>query len=153
MECPSRDPQAGRAGHFLGPGTSSKRERVRPAILSITHNSTALAETANPVPGTFARVVPGNVSPTSLGVADRVFVTDAARLRGLNAVQIAEQLEIPASSSFKIIEFSSEGIAGIATPIRNPSPGQNGDIQLCHCRRGWAEITHGICPWEPGPSD
>ncbi len=75
------------------------------------------------VPGTLARVVPGNISPTTLGVTDHVFVTDAALLRGLNAAQIAEKLEIPASTSFKIIEFSSEGVSGIAVPIRNASPG------------------------------
>ncbi|MGA2231753.1 MAG: polymorphic toxin type 10 domain-containing protein [Tepidisphaeraceae bacterium] len=44
-------------------------------------------------------------------------------LRGLNAAQIAEKLEIPASSSFRIIEFPSQGVNGIAVPIRNPSPG------------------------------
>lgn len=56
------------------------------------------------------------------GTTERVFVTDAARLRGLNAAEIAEQLEIPSSLSFKIIEFGSEGIS-VATPIRNSSPG------------------------------
>jgi len=55
--------------------------------------------------------------------APRQFVTDAFLLRGLSAAQIAEKLEIPATSSFKVIEFSSEGINGIAVPIRNPSPG------------------------------
>jgi hypothetical protein len=67
--------------------------------------------------------VPGNLNPTTLGVTERVFVTDASLLRGLNTAQIAERLEIPASRSFRIIEFGSEGINGIATPIRNPSPG------------------------------
>lgn len=75
------------------------------------------------VPSTFARVVPGTLSPTTLGVTDRVFVTDALSLRGLSAGQIADQLEIPAGASFKIIEFDSAGISGIATPIRSASPG------------------------------
>jgi len=75
------------------------------------------------VPKTIARVVPGNINLTTLGITDQVFVTDAFLLRGLSAAQIAEKLEIPATSSFKVIEFSSEGINGIAVPIRNPSPG------------------------------
>jgi hypothetical protein len=80
----------------------------------------------NPVPETFARVVPGNLSPRSLGVTDRVFVTDAAMLRGLSPAQIALKLEIPAQKSFQVIEFSTHGIDGIATPIRNLSPGFTG---------------------------
>ncbi len=75
------------------------------------------------IPRTFARVVPGNISPTTLGVTDQVFVTDAASLRGLNAGQIAAKLEIPAAASFKVIEFASEGVNGFAVPIRNASPG------------------------------
>jgi hypothetical protein len=80
----------------------------------------------NPVPEIFARVVPGNLSPRSLGVTDRVFVTDAAMLRGLSPAQLAQKLEIPAHKSFQVIEFSSRGIDGIATPIRNLSPGFTG---------------------------
>ena len=52
-----------------------------------------------------------------------MFVTDAASLRGLNAEQIAAKLEIPAATSFKVIEFGSEGVNGIAVPIRNAIPG------------------------------
>jgi hypothetical protein len=85
--------------------------------------SLASAAESAAIPGTFARVVPGAINPTTLGVTEHVFVTDAALLRGLNAAQIAEQLEIPAGSSFKIIEFSSEGVNGIAVPIRSTSPG------------------------------
>ena len=68
-------------------------------------------------------MVPGNINPTTLGISDQVFVTDASLLRGLKAAQIAERLEIPAGSSFRIIEFPSQGVNGIAVPIRNPSPG------------------------------
>ena len=78
---------------------------------------------ANQVPTLFARVVPGNLNPSTLGVTERVFGTDASLLRRLNTAQIAKRLEIPTSSSFKIIEFGSEGINGIATPIKCPSPG------------------------------
>jgi hypothetical protein len=74
------------------------------------------------IPETFARVVPGNINLTTLGIENQVFVTDASLLRGLNAAHIAERLEIQASSSFRIIEFSSQGVNGIAVPIRNASP-------------------------------
>jgi hypothetical protein len=82
-----------------------------------------VAPPVNPIPGTFARVVPGHVNPTQLGVTPNVFVTNANALRGLTPAQIAQALEIPASPSFKIIEFSSEGVCGIATPVRSTLPG------------------------------
>jgi RHS repeat-associated protein len=75
------------------------------------------------IPQTFARVVPVHINPTTLGITEQVFVTDAALVRGLNAAQLAEMLEIPPSSSFRIIEFPSQGVSGIAVPIRNASPG------------------------------
>ena len=75
------------------------------------------------IPQTFARVVPAHINPTTLGITEQVFVTDAALVRGLNAAQLAEMLEIPPSSSFPIIEFPSQGVSGIAVPIRNASPG------------------------------
>ncbi|WP_039912691.1 polymorphic toxin type 10 domain-containing protein [Cellvibrio mixtus] len=84
----------------------------------------SLARIANPVPKTLARVVPGNIDPKTLGTTPDVFVTDAKVLKGLNANQIAEKLTIPQSlSGFKIIEFSSKGISGIASPINRTNPG------------------------------
>ncbi len=83
-----------------------------------------IGSVANPVPKTLARVVPGNINPKTLGTTSDVFVTDAKVLRGLNASQIAEKLTIPQSvSGFKIIEFSSKGISGIASPLNRSNLG------------------------------
>jgi len=59
-----------------------------------------------------------------LGRTDDVFVTDASALKGLNSQQIAQKLTIPESASgFKIIEFPSKGVSGIASPINRANPG------------------------------
>jgi RHS repeat-associated protein len=80
---------------------------------------------ANPVSETLARVVPGNVKPTTLGRAGDadVFVTNAKELRGLSAKQISEKLTIPESSSFRVIEFPSANIQGIASPVNRTNAG------------------------------
>lgn len=78
----------------------------------------------NPVPRTLARVVPANIRSSTLGApgATDVFVTDAAALRGLNAKEIAAKLTIPESASgFRVIEFPSAGISGIASPVNRPT--------------------------------
>jgi len=78
----------------------------------------------NPVPSNLARVVPGNVNPKTLGRTGDVFVTDANALKGLNSKQIADKLTIPQSSSgFKVIEFPSSNVSGIASPINRTNPG------------------------------
>src|SRR5690606_4664353 len=73
----------------------------------------------NPIPETFARVVPGNVSPENIGKINQtdVFVTDANSLKGLSPKEISQKLAIPESDSFTIIEFPSQGIEGVASPI------------------------------------
>lgn len=80
---------------------------------------------ANPVSDTLARVVPGNINPATLGApgAIDVFVTNASELRGLTAQQIAQKLAIPGSSSFRVIEFPSANVEGIASPIGRTNPG------------------------------
>jgi RHS repeat-associated protein len=80
---------------------------------------------ANPVSGTLARVVPGRINPTALGKAGDadVFVTNASELRGLSASQIAQKLSIPESSSFRVLEFPSRNVEGIASPINRTNPG------------------------------
>ena len=81
---------------------------------------------ANPVSGTLARVVPGSVNPTTLGApgAVDVFVTNASELRGLTASQIAQKLTIPESSSgFRVLEFPTNSVQGIASPINRTNPG------------------------------
>ncbi|HEX6705225.1 MAG TPA: Ig-like domain-containing protein [Albitalea sp.] len=80
---------------------------------------------ANPVSDMLARVVPGNIKPTNLGSpgALDVFVTNASELRGLAAKQIADKLAIPESASFRVIEFPSASVQGIASPIGRTNPG------------------------------
>ena len=83
----------------------------------------AMSRIANPVSNTLARVVPGNVQPSQLGLTDDVFVTNASELEGLTAEQIAQKLTIPNSASgFKIIEFPTSSVSGIATPINRANP-------------------------------
>ena len=81
---------------------------------------------ANPIPENFARVVPGDINPKSLGApsAADVFVTDAKALEGLTAKEIAKKLTIPESpSGFRIVVFPSKNVSGIATPINRINPG------------------------------
>ena len=81
---------------------------------------------ANPVPQTFGRVIPQGLNPTTLakpGDID-VFVTNATALRGLSNAQIAQKLTIPEiPGGFKIIEFPSSSIQGIASPVFRANPG------------------------------
>jgi Novel toxin 10 len=53
-----------------------------------------------------------------------VFVTDAAAVRGLNAGEIPGRLGIPASATgYRVTEFPSSGVGGIASPINRTNPG------------------------------
>jgi RHS repeat-associated protein len=78
----------------------------------------------NPIPNRVARVVPGNSESPMLGLEnqERVFVTAAEDIHGLNASQIANKLSIDLpESGFKIYEFQTP-LDGIATPIRYANP-------------------------------
>ena len=79
---------------------------------------------ANPISDTLALVVPGSIKPMTLGGpgALNVFVTNANELWGLSAKQIAERLAIPERTSFRLIEFSSANVQGIASPIGRVNP-------------------------------
>lgn len=57
---------------------------------------------SNPIPETFARVVPGNKTYPALGLPDRsdVFVTDAKLLEGLTPKQISDLLTIKSYPSY-----------------------------------------------------
>ncbi len=100
-------------------GTSAAMNTAKAA------SSLAAKEAANPVSETLARVVPGNLNPRILGSpsAADVFVTNASELRGLSAKQIAQKLSILESSSFRVIEFPSANVQGIASPIGRTNPG------------------------------
>jgi hypothetical protein len=85
-----------------------------------------LVASTNDIPATFARVVPGHLNPTTLAKAGEAdaFVTDATAVRGLNAAQISERLGIPESpSGYKVIEFPSSRVSGVASPINRMNPG------------------------------
>jgi len=79
---------------------------------------------ANEIPGTVARVIPGNVNPATLGRvgASDVFVTAAEDIAGLNPAQLAERLAIKPSSSYTIFQFSTPA-EGLASPILRSDPG------------------------------
>jgi hypothetical protein len=86
---------------------------------------TAAKSVANPVPSTFARVIPEGVPATTLGrpVAADVFVTAADDIVGMNAAQIAQRLTIPGSpSGFRVVQFPTPQ-SGIASPVFRPDPG------------------------------
>jgi len=76
------------------------------------------------LPTTLARVIPGNINPTTLGrpgIAD-VFVTAAEDIAGMTPAQIAERLAIPPSESFTVIEFPTPS-SGLASAVFRTNPG------------------------------
>jgi hypothetical protein len=77
----------------------------------------------NPIPSRLARVIPGNVKPSTLGRpgSGDVFVTAADDIAGLNPAQIAGRLTIPNSKRFTVIEFNTP--PGLASPINRTNPG------------------------------
>lgn len=79
---------------------------------------------ANAVPGRVARVIPGDVNPTTLGRpgSGDVFVTAADDIAGMTPAQIAERLTIPDSRSFTVIEFPTPA-EGLASPVLRSNPG------------------------------
>ncbi len=81
----------------------------------------------NPIPSTLARVVPGEINPTTLAApwVEDAFVTAAADIQGMNAAQIAERLAIPLppSGTFRVIEFPTSSIMNLASPVFRSNPG------------------------------
>jgi len=79
---------------------------------------------SNPVPERFARVIEAQINPKTLGRGKDVFVTDIKDIINLDAKGIANKLTIPKSpKGFRIIEFPSKNIHGIASPINRSNPG------------------------------
>lgn len=76
------------------------------------------------IPRRLARVIPGDVSPATLGrpgSAD-VFVTAADDIAGMTPAQIAERLAIPESRTFTVIEFPTP-LEGLASPVLRSNVG------------------------------
>lgn len=113
------------AGGVLGKTALKYGSEAFTGAKTFTSNFEYVAKgVTNPVPDKLARVVPGDINPKTLGRTDDVFVTDAKSLQGLNSKQIAEKLTIPESSTgFKVIEFPSSNVSGIASPINRSNPG------------------------------
>jgi RHS repeat-associated protein len=122
---PYFEPTWGEVGVGVGIGAGTAAAAAAPQVIVIVGARLAAGGVANPVSGTLARVVPGNLKPTSLGKPGDldVFVTNARELRGLSANQIAGKLAIPQSSSLRVIEFPSASVQGIASPIARTNPG------------------------------
>ncbi len=122
---PYIEPTWGEVGVGVGIGAGIAVSAAAPQTVFIVGARQAARGVANPVSGTFARVVPGNLRPTSLGKPGDldVFVTNARELRGLSANQIANKLAIPQTSPLRIIEFPSAKVQGIASPINRTNPG------------------------------
>ncbi|HEY6562784.1 MAG TPA: polymorphic toxin type 10 domain-containing protein, partial [Polyangiaceae bacterium] len=78
----------------------------------------------NPIPARLARVIPGNVTPATLGRpgTSDVFVTAADDIVGLNAAQLSQRLAIPPSQTFTVFEFATPA-QGLASPILRSNPG------------------------------
>ena len=64
----------------------------------------------NPIPGTFARVVPEGTPLETLGKpgAIDVLVTDSAAIRGMSACELSKALEIQPASGYHIIELNRQ---------------------------------------------
>jgi RHS repeat-associated protein len=115
-------------GAAFGLGFGVAAELAQGLGLTATRVTAAEAATINnPVPKTIARVIAGDVTPTTLGRpgATDVFVTAADDIAGMNASQIAERLAIPPSPSYTVIEFPA-ATEGLASPVLRTNPGFTG---------------------------
>ena len=117
-----RDPEVGRAaaaGFVVGAATEALGMAASAGI-------SGGGGVANPVPDRLARVVPGGTSPTTLGRAGQadVFVTSASAIEGMGSAQLSKGLGIPSSANgFSVIEFSTNRVSSIASPINRTNPG------------------------------
>lgn len=101
-------------------------------------------------PETLARVVPGGIPLKSLWAPNAVdvFVTDASRLVGKTADEIADLLTILKSSTgFNIIEMPSKTVNGIASPVGRTNPGFVGGGQTA------GGLPEFVIPNGPIPAD
>ncbi|WP_369124724.1 MULTISPECIES: polymorphic toxin type 10 domain-containing protein [unclassified Pseudomonas] len=70
--------------------------------------------------------MPSGLNPTNFAKPGDLdaFVTNASELRGLSNAQIAERLTIPEiPGGFRVIEFPSSSVDGIASPVFRTNPG------------------------------
>jgi hypothetical protein len=85
---------------------------------------TPAAGSANLLPTTLARVIPGVGPYPTLGApgAADVFVTTPEAIRGLDAAGIAKRLTIDAADQFTVIQFPTPA-EGLASPVFRSNPG------------------------------
>ncbi len=123
-----RPPPAGTPlnGPLSPVGVASTVAETLLAVCPIGRGAQSAKTIANPVPDMLARVVPKGLNPTTLGKVGEVdvFVANASELRGLSNAQIAEKLSIPeVPGGFKVIEFPSSSVDGIASPVNRTNNG------------------------------
>ncbi|SFS08517.1 RHS repeat-associated core domain-containing protein [Dyella sp. OK004] len=138
------------AGVLPGIGMVSGVAREARAVRAMCQASGAARGVANPISSTLARVVPRNINPTTLGRAGDVdvFVTNASELRGLSNAEIASKLTIPeVPGGFRVIEFPSSSVDGIASPVFRSNPGF---LQGGQTANGAAEFVIPNGPIPPG---
>lgn len=101
----------------------------------------------NPIPSSLARVIPGEITPTTLGRAGAqdVFVTAAEDIRGMSASQLGPRLGIPQAEKYTVIEFQTPS-SGIASPIMRNIPGFVGRGLTSGYAREFV-IPNGPIPW------
>ena len=117
------------AGVIPGVGIVSgiaREARALRAMCQASRAASELGEVANPISDTLARVVPRDINPSTLAKAGDLdaFVTNASELRGLSNAEIATKLTIPeVPGGFKVIEFPSSAVDGIASPVFRTNAG------------------------------
>ena len=91
---------------------------------ALGEGAAATEDAAWAAPSMLARVIPGEGPFPTLGLpgdAD-VFVTDASAIQGMNAAQLSQFLDIPASDSYTVVEFGTPS-EGLASPVFRTNPG------------------------------
>jgi RHS repeat-associated protein len=108
---------------------------------------TSATAVSNTVPSSLARVIPGELTPATLGRAGAtdVFVTAAGDIQGLTAEQLGPRLGIPASDAYTVIQFPTPS-AGIASPIMRNIPGFIGRGLTSGGAREFV-VPNGPIPW------
>jgi hypothetical protein len=119
VDGPDSEPQA---TPLLSPETIvAAGPSLAAGTVSATITGFRIATATNTVPRILARVIPGRISPSVLGVTDAVFVTAADDIAGLNARELGKRLGIKDSEYYTVIEFSAPA-QGIASPVLRDNP-------------------------------
>jgi RHS repeat-associated protein len=115
--------------------------------LPLAGRAAASTAVANAVSANMARVIPGELTPATLGRpgATDVFVTAYEDIAGLDASQIGTRLGIPQSDVYTVIRFRAP-VSGVASPINRAMPGFVGRGLTSGGAREFV-IPNGPIPW------